>query len=137
MRRNRRSLRSNSIELATAERDTATNDGAAATDADDCTVMLGEVLTRCQEERSVWKMLKSIALFVFVVVIGVVCTFGWTEEKNKNQAAVQQETRWNQVSTYTVHVYAFNSDNEVMMVDTRALPLTALPESRNQQTGPR
>ena len=100
MRRNRRSLRSNSIKLATAERDTATNDGAA-TDADDCTVMLGEVLSRCQEERSVWKMLKSIALFVFVVVIGVAFAFGWTEEENKNQAAVQQETRWNQVSTYT------------------------------------
>ena len=93
MRRNRRSLRSNSIELATA-----TNDGAA--DADD-TVMLGEVLTRCQEERSVWKMLKSIMLLVFVVVIGVAFAFEWTEEENKNQAAVQQETRWNQVSTYT------------------------------------
>ena len=100
MRRNRRSLRSNSIEVATA-----TNDGAA--DADDtCTVMLGEVLSRCQEERSVWKMLKSIALLVFVVVIGVAFAFGWTEEENKNQAAVQQETRWNQVSIHTcIHVY--------------------------------
>ena len=106
MRRNRRSLRSNSIKLATAERDTATNDNGAATDADDCTVMLGEVLTRCQEERSVWKMLKSIMLLVFVVVIGVAFAFGWTEEENKNQAAVQQETRWNQVSTYTMYMHS-------------------------------
>ena len=106
MRRNRRSLRSNSIKLATAERDTATNDDGAATDADDCTVMLGEVLTRCQEERSVWKMLKSIMLLVFVVVIGVAFAFGWTEEENKFQAAVQQETRWNQVSTYTMYMHS-------------------------------